>query len=333
MKTIVSVGSLLLLSTLAACGGGGEGAGGTQASGTAAATAEINDQNADAKTAAAYQAATSLYDAGSGTDVGLKSVGDGSGATRLSVFGRALGRLESLATETLPSPVGIQASSTSSVECPDGGNVAIVVADADDDNRLSTGDTASITYTACQAGGATLSGSMALTNVVVTGAVNDAQRSLSATFVYSDLSIISASGVDSIDGQFTVQTSLQRQPSVVTAAVISGTTLRMTHGGVARELADFDSSIRIDHSNATFRYSLSGALVSDGILVTNPVAFEGALGSFPSTGQLKVTGARQTSVTLTAVDDTNARIDVDSNGDGTIDSSRTRTWTSIASQH
>lgn len=59
------------------------------------------------------------------------------------------------------------------------------------------------------------------------------------------------------------------------------------------------------------------------------VAFEGHGDSGPDTGVLEIHGAGNSLVRLTAIDETNVRLEVDEDGDGVIDETSVTTWDAI----
>jgi hypothetical protein len=62
---------------------------------------------------------------------------------------------------------------------------------------------------------------------------------------------------------------------------------------------------------------------------TTPVQFTGFDVDFPSTGELLVSG-NNSSVRLVALDNVNVRIDLDNDGNGTVDESIQTTWLALA---
>ena len=90
----------------------------------------------------------------------------------------------------------------------------------------------------------------------------------------------------------------------------------------------------MNRSTNAFSYTVSGTLTSTrlggSLTFQTLVPFSGIEGAPPSSGVLKVSGANNTSLTLTALSSTSVRIDVDTNGDGVFDTSTSKTWSEIA---
>lgn len=329
MKKLTTIPGLALATLLAACGGGSSGGGAPAAAPAATPTTAINEQNGAEKSATAYQAASSLYGAGtSSTDAGL-NLKEVSPAGRVSAVGLALARISALGDDDFARRVTISGIETVSQNCSGGGSFTISANDADNSSSLTTGDSASFTYNACRIGGTTLSGTMTMDGIAVTGNAQSPSQSLGATFTFTAFTSVGPNGTDRVDGGFSIQTAIQRTPGPIIDATVSGGAIRFVHDGVVRELANFSSSVHVDEQTGRYRYSVEAMLVSEGIRIANPQPFEGSIGAFPSTGVLQVVGAASSSATLTALSATSVRIDVDSNGDGVTDATQTRTWSSL----
>jgi hypothetical protein len=54
-----------------------------------------------------------------------------------------------------------------------------------------------------------------------------------------------------------------------------------------------------------------------------------AADAYPSQGQLLITGASGSTLLVTALNSTQVQLQVDANGDGTVDSTTTATWASL----
>jgi hypothetical protein len=64
------------------------------------------------------------------------------------------------------------------------------------------------------------------------------------------------------------------------------------------------------------------------VVYSTPVTFEGFDDGYPHIGELLVTGD-DSSLRLVAVDEVNVRIDIDPDGDGTVDTSIETTWSAL----
>jgi hypothetical protein len=96
-------------------------------------------------------------------------------------------------------------------------------------------------------------------------------------------------------------------------------------------LADFESDRTLDAgiSPSPWTLEVSGTLdaseLPGTIEYSTPVTFEGFDDNYPHTGELLVTG-EDSSARLVTLDEVDVRIDVDLDGDGTVDTSIASTW-------
>lgn len=329
----LALASALIVTSLTACGGGG----GSSTAGTttpAAGTTKINDQTATAELSGAYSASSSLYNMGSSsTSMVTKDAGSGGS---FSTVDFALRKLDGLLTAGGDAGgLASKAVGSATVACSGGGTVGAVVDDADNSGAFSTGDSAVFTFTGCREGGMTMSGRMTISQVLVTGSVYAPSYSVGATFSFESLSASGASQPTvTINGGFSLQAAYTTSPAAVVSATITGTAFSATTSAGIDTLSDFAASVTVNATTNRYQYGVSGreadSATNTAITITNPVPFQGTVGTYPSSGSLRVQAADGSAARLTATSATSVIVDVDANGDGTYESSSTRTWAQIA---
>ena len=74
--------------------------------------------------------------------------------------------------------------------------------------------------------------------------------------------------------------------------------------------------------------TLESSQLPGDVVYSTETTFQGNEGEYPSTGVLLITGDNS-SARLVAVDATNVRIDIDNDGDGTLDETIDLTWAEL----
>jgi hypothetical protein len=322
--------------TLAACGGGGGGSDGG-ANGSAATLPTIAVTSANYVSVANESAAASsdLLDLSTvSTDSGALVGAQKSSAPNWTAFGLskaadALNRLDPLPA------VLVGAVVTRSLPC-NSGTILVSVNDGNGNQVLDGGDSATLVFNNCADPTAdTVNGSLTLGfNAQPTGTLGGSAYTFDATVVFTSLSVASADFKATADGVLrlvSVRTGLTTgsdvlsTPSFAVSVVAGGSTYK-------RSLSNF--SARVDLLGAQTSTSFSG-IVSSSALSNGSVAFatvnpfvQSTSALFPASGSATATGTSG-KTTLTALDATQVRIDLDANSDGGVDATQTKPWNSI----
>jgi hypothetical protein len=324
---------LFLASSVAACGGGGSGA--SSSAGDSANTPKdlpavqsVVDQSNYVKAAAhGYMAPQSLVGViGLSTDLVLG----------VSVKTKVSGLAE-LATDVLRQLVGNQTSAVTAVtrssSCPSGGT-AKVSSSGDSLNDMKPGDVVTVEASNCGVSGLKINGGLTLT--LKEGSVASFQTGATPSvmqFQFSGMSLVSGTETGLIDGDLTTK-SAQTSAGDITL-VLSGASLRTTlkkDGALVtdRTLSGFEyvTNAATEKLTASMNCTLSASSssVKDlrlGVKTVTPFVYEAGIN--PVSGSMLVTGAAS-SVTVTAVDADNVRLDLSARGDGVITETRTIPW-------
>lgn len=304
---------------IAACGGGGDAfGGGSQPS----ASFKIDGSNAVAASRTSYNAAVDSSDmAGIGGAAGF-SAGTPGGFQAAAHVRNASGRILDVISyvpfgpDVFPCAVG-QGTFTLS------GDIAVP-------GTLTPGDTFRIEYDFCDDGaGEVVDGLIDLTVVDFSGDLLNQLYLLAMDGVITDLQV--ATAADSVTGNGDATVTLDTLQAPFVEASVSGTNLRMDANASSETLRNYTSRQTFDGNQVPAEYTLaaSGTLSStqlpgDVTYGTGP-GFVGLGENYPYTGVLVVRGDAS-SARLVAVDDQNVRIEIDTNGNGTIDDTIEMTW-------
>jgi len=323
--------ALLLIGTLAACGGGG----GDSAPAPAPAPAPVQISSANSNTTAArgYETANALFDASSAASGQLKSA---TGGPRLDLVRFSLARLQALTTGQPGSFAGSgvaseKATSSESLQCPGGGSISVTATDQNDNGRADAGDAATIAFNACVAEGTTVGGSMAFEFLSFAGGAAADTSSARATF--TNLTVSEAGQTSSASGDMTLLATVSKVSPFTADVTLSGSRLALTEGGESRTLTGYSGRLLIDDTRRTYSYTVSGGVSGSGlpgsITLTTPTAISGPLAGDPTAGRLIVTGAANSQVSLTVTPPTGVVLALDANGDGTPESQQSLTWAQL----
>ena len=75
--------------------------------------------------------------------------------------------------------------------------------------------------------------------------------------------------------------------------------------------------------------TLDSSRLSGVIRYTTPVTFEGFDANYPQTGELLITGENSSARLIAAANGVDVTIEIDSDGDGTVDDTIMTTWTEL----
>lgn len=307
----------------------------------------ITVQNSSQVAGAAYQSVNYVKgSSNSGASTFVKSVVVGGAAQTPSLANfarRQIGRFVALGyTPGADSAMGITQSLTLTCDTPasgTAGSISVKWNDADNSLTFTSGDTLSATLNNCysSADGQTVSGGFALTGFTVTGNPQTLGTawSATATFTFTNLSITDASGTQTANGGFTYSGSTQDGITITTSLKGSSVSIQKS-GGATLTLEGFDLS-GTDDQNTT-EYTLSGTgRVSDSTVggyvtffISSVAPLQGSGGLNPRLGNITITGANNSSVTLIALDTTNVQLKVDANGDGIAETTVAKTWSQLS---
>ena len=324
--------ALSAISLLAACDGGngiteakdgngggpGPGAGGTE-------TVEITAANAVLVTKVSYQAAVSAGQLGGFSgDTGLLASDQGG----LSKIGGGLAIATKIGSTSANAPIPELIE-----QCPSGGTITTNGDIANQQSlTLTPGDTFDILYEMCNDGFSIIDGSLFYEVDAFSGELLTGLYSLTMTATFTNFQVAADQDDLVSNGDVTVRIDTLQFPNI--EAEVSGNSLTVDGNVSAIVMTNFSSLHAQNGGTDPSPYTqtsfgtLNSTLLSGVIRYSTPVEFEGLDADYPSIGEFLVTGLNS-SARLTAIDNVNVRVDIDMDGNGTIDESVDTSWAEL----
>jgi hypothetical protein len=328
--------TLSAISLLTACSSGGNGFnegdngdnGGNVPDPGAGATLGITSANALLVTNVSYQAALSSGAlAGFSTGTGLLAVDPGG----ISKIDRAISSKIGNATANPVIP-----EITEPCLGPLGGTMTFSGEIADPANpldplTLTPGDFFNIFYAACDDGFAVIDGNLFYVVDAFNGELASGLYSLTMTATFTDFQVTTVEDELVSNGDVTVRIDTRQFPTL--EVEISGASLTVDGTTSAVILTNF-ASLHAQTGLGPFPYTqtssgtVDSTMLSGVVSYATPVDFEGFDVDYPSVGEFLVTG-NNSSARLIAIDNVNVRIDIDTDGNGTVNNTINTTWAAL----
>jgi hypothetical protein len=318
--------------SLAACGGGGGSSGGTDTP-PASTLLGISASNYQAVSQAAVSSALFLGDS-SGLVTGAEASTD---ARLLRHAVNTARRGFGLASDRPVLVTGVEVRDT--IACAQGGSIAVTVNDANNNSNFDAGDSITMDLQSCREEGALMQGRLAISVQAVTGVFDSNNYSATMTMTMTAFNV--TTGSDSAQGDGALSMTLSQSPSGVADMTLS--TARLTLSGrvggqsFTTTLTDTRLTLRDETLGGTLRTSISYSSTLDSsqfgnkqVTITTPQALVATAGNaYPSSGQLLVRGHANSAVRITAINATQARLELDAEGDGNYETQVTKTWAEL----
>lgn len=311
-------------SLLAACGGGGKGGG--LGSGNPSAMIQINSGNGLAVTQIAYEAALASASIGDLTgDTGVIAGAPG-GVSKVSGVVGAANKTGAAASQVpIPpteSPCDVSGFVTIS------GDIADIITPT-----LSPGDYFDIEFNRCvDIPGEETHGNLHFDVDAFAGDFLGGLYDMTMTLELVRFRVTTAEDVITSNGEATVTLNTANSPSV--SASVNGRSMSVDTNTSSESLFNFQSVQTLDGRlvPAPFTMTASGTLdttqINGSVRYSTPVMFEGFDGAYPGVGEFLVTGDGS-SARLVAESNTTIRIELDTDGDGTINETINTTWAEL----
>ncbi|EDZ97977.1 hypothetical protein BH160DRAFT_6728 [Burkholderia sp. H160] len=321
---------------LAACGGGGGGtsASNSNSSSSSAPVGVITSKNAPDAVAYAYSGVQGLSTQ-SNTGASL-ATGVSVNSTTTGLITASLTQLyKGLNVQPVNLVTGVTASTTAT--CTSGGTISVSVTESVS-GTVSNGDSMVITAINCAENGEVMNGQITYGFSNLSGTIGSS-TAWGATLTLNYANMTLQSGGVTIGANGDMSLSYNQSSSQVATAVVSGSSLQMdlteSNGTViSRKLTayNFNSSINGSSNTYSSNFTLTGsspALGNVSFTVKTTTPFNAIGTANPSVGSMTVTAADGSSATLTAIDSTNVKIDIVSNG---VDQTINTTWADLNSR-
>ena len=328
LTSLLGFAGLLLLT---ACGGGGGGGGGNGAfgggggGGGGASLAPITTQNAPEVAGAVVQQALSngVLDGVADTPVPVGAAGAGMANTLIGIGGdRTIAG--ALAASVVIEPCAV--SGTVDID----GTVA-------NPQTLTPGDEFAFDYMDCDNGtGAVVNGGL---TIAITAFDGDPQSGLFRLGMRLTLSSFQVTaGADTSGASGTIDFEIDTRTPPNTVLTLSASSLTTTTNGVAETVTDLSITTTTTEGvtptavTVETSFRLSSPALNGDVIVSTVATLQSFDDGYPYNGEIEISGANNASIRIIALDETSVRLEVDSNGDGSVDDVIDTTWAALMAE-
>jgi hypothetical protein len=327
-----SASLLVLSSILVACGGGGSDAPAASNPSPApapAAKATFSDANYIAVAQESLSSSNYLADAGT-LAVGAE-VND---ADVLVRFAQAqAGKLPGRLAGTRALVTGATTSTTDA--CSGGGTLTTVENDSNGNGLPDAGDSVSLTATNCIFQGSTLNGGLTLVVNAFTGNANAPPFAATMTLTFTNLTAKSAAASSTGNGTMVLSLNAPTSSSQTVSLKSTQFTSTATYGSTTYSRTLNDYTVAVDLNATTSKSTAVGTLSSSAfdskaVTIATPVPFVRVFPQTrPSSGQATATGANGAVVRVTAISNTQVKIELDADANGSFETTVTKLWSEL----
>ncbi len=327
MKFHASVCAVAFAALLSACGGSDDSPPPSNGTQSVAITSTNQSDVARAVVNSGFSFALVANEAGNGAQ---ESQPAAAAAARVlqRVLHQAVSERRSIASATAHP----QAGSSETDPCGVSGTLTSNWNDVDNNGQLNAGDILTANFLQCQDSPTlSINGTLAIT---LTGTPTEADFTGNAVFqgvvvVYNGVTFTmnGAVALDEQDGDTISDSSFTVGSAGLTLAIASSSysdSIAFDPGMVAA------SSFLTGTSSLTLTGSFVAQSIGGRVAITTPQPlFQEANAAYPSQGQVLIAGASGSTLLVTVLNTTQLQLQVDANGDGTVDGTTTVTWASL----
>ncbi len=337
--TLIGLAGLLLTACGGSGGGGGSGSGG--GGGTPApAPAEIalDATNAAEVSGTVAETAFSADELLAGnTILGVVTEGGQANFDISRFVAEQIDRIQLLQNSAFGDGVTGVVIPAETIQCSVAGSMTVSgdIADATF-SIITPGDEFNISFNGCNEGdGVTLSGGFNMVFGAIQGDLlfGGAPYSYTVMVDIGSLNVVSMGESFSADGDMTLALSSQDDITITTR--ISGDSLAVTQAGEVSTLTNYDITETFNDVTTAYVADTNGTFTNAGlggtVTFSTVTSFEGVGDDWPTVGEMLIEGANGSTVNLTADGSGMVLLQVDANGDGTIDETIVSTWAEITS--
>lgn len=326
---LVSSSGMLIATLLGACGGSADG--GPLPVDFASITRDNAPQVARAVMSSAFSSdelgdfawLTALGDELSPVQAGFAQAKPGNAA--ITTAARVLEQNQALQAQTPIAPTTSPCAVSGMVELS--GDIATT-------QTLTLGDTFTFVFTDCDDGITTASGTFSMS---ITGFQGDF---FGGSFAFGvDLTLeafnvaLNGTPAFTIDGDVSISLDVSSPPSL--ALTVDSDSLSVGDGTFSHSLERYSLTQTSDALTGAYTVLVRGRATSSsfsGVVdFDTTVAFESLDGGNPYTGTIKITGNGRGTITVIVLDETAARLEIDEDGNGTVDVVIDTTWDALTS--
>ena len=215
--------------------------------------------------------------------------------------------------------------------CASGGTVDVTVTQANV-NTITVGDRIVADFVDCDDGlGYVISGTVDMTIAAIQGDILTNVFLLGMDVLMTDILVTEGTSVMTAEGDFTL--TLDSLDFPVMRMSLSGEDLQLGSDGEVVILTGFDHALEIDSVTTALVANVLGRLESPtlggSVDYETTVTIEAIGDDDPHVGEVLVTGADNSSVRIVIIDSNMIQLEIDENGDGTIDEFIDTNWATL----
>jgi len=222
--------------------------------------------------------------------------------------------------------------------CSEGGSLVVSIGDTNNNGRFDDGDGLTLEAQSCKEDGTLLQGRISFAVQSLSGFIDSS--SYGATLAVTLSGFSATRGADTVKGDGTLNFT---QTQTLTVSELKLSTDFMTFSGrqdgqaFTTTLSGVKLTLRTETVNGVSRTTISyeGQISSSGlggkrVIVTTPqpLVISGS-DRYPSSGQLLVKGNGSSAMRISSVNATQARLEVDAEGDGRYEAQTTKSWAEL----
>ena len=261
---------------------------------------------------------------------GIAEIGGPAGLASASPDGSAIARQASAPEDLVLDVVSLIPFGPDVQPCLGGTGTVTLSGDVAVPGTLTPGDAFRIEYDLCDEGqGEVIDGLIELTVRDFSGDFILGTYLLSMNADIDTLRVVTATDAVTVDGDATITLDTVDTPFIRTG--VSGEQITQSSNAGTETLTGYSSSQTLDGNQNPAEYTMDASGNVDSTRLPGAVAystettFRGYVPAYPREGSLVVLGDNS-SARLVVLDDSNVRIEIDSNGDGTADAVIDMTW-------
>ncbi len=217
--------------------------------------------------------------------------------------------------------------------CANGGTVDVTITQANV-NTITVGDRILAVFIDCDDGlGYVISGTVDMTIAAIQGDILTEVFLLGMNVVLTDVVITEGQTTMTAGGDFTL--TLDSLDFPVIRMSLSGDDLQLGSDGEDLTLTDFDHALQIDIGItpealvANVLGRLDSSTLGGSVDYETPTDIEAVGDDDPHVGEILITGADGSTVRIVIVDNSSIQLEIDENGDGTVDAFIDTTWAEL----
>jgi len=219
--------------------------------------------------------------------------------------------------------------------CAGGGSLTVSASVANANGDPSAGDSATITANNCVEDDGTINGSLGLRINSLSGDLDSDYYNVGITFSFNNLTLASPQYIVRVNGSMALAGTAEGPNNLIQTYSSPSLSVSATYDGEThtRTLSSYQVTVTVQYDSTSYR--LRGAVTSSA-LSSQKVTFDTITpfiqlpsDVYASSGVLMITGAANTHIRLTAINDLQVRQELDANGDGTFEESKEVYWYSL----